>query len=176
MKPTSMRLLAVIAFVGLVCALSVGSITLTVSGALMPVRASAPAAVTVMCLALLWWTIIVRRRLVHIARAKHEATTAAHGVPSKPFVMRDKPLEPIVAARTVALAFAASRAGAYVVGWYAGVSVGYFGHLAADDVRLRLAYAGATVISATALVVVAVWLERSCKLPPPPSSVEASPA
>ena len=176
MKPTRKRTLLWIGLIGAICALTVSRVFLATSGALMPVRPATPIATGVMCMALFWWTLIVRRRLLHIARAKHDAAMRAKGAQPTPFVMEDKPLDPIVAARTVALAFAASRAGAYVCGWYAGVSLSFIGHLESDDVRLRLLYAIASTLLALALVAIALWLERSCKLPTPPAGAEASPA
>lgn len=176
MSPTRKRTLAWIGIIGVVCALTVSRMFLATSGSLMPVRPATPIAVGVMCMALFWWTLIVRRRLLHIARAKHEAALRASGLKGAAFVMREKPLDPIVAARTVALAFAASRAGAYVCGWYAGVSLSFLGHLGSDDVRLRFVYGMASVLLSLALVAIALWLERSCKLPTPPAGAEASPA
>ncbi len=171
MKPTTTRLLATLAAVGLACAVTLGRLMIATSGTLMPVSAGAPVALAVMAAALLWWTLIVRRRLVHVARARHEK--AGSGTT---FVMRERPLPPIVAARTVALAFAGSRAGAYVVGWYAGIAITFLGHLDADDVRWRLVYAVLSSLLALGVVVIAVWLERSCTLPPQAPDAQASPA
>lgn len=176
MKPTSKRLLAVIALVGGVCSLSLSRILVAAGDSLLEVHASTPAAIAIMTLALLWWTLIVRRRLTHIARARHEAQRKAAGSQAAPFIMREKPLEPIVAARTVALAFASSRAGSYVLGWYVGVAASFLGHLGSADVRVRLGYSVLSAALSFALVAVAVWLERSCQLPPPPPGAEASPA
>lgn len=175
MKPTSKRLLFLIGVVGALSAVSVSRLALATSGTLIAVRPATPIAMAVMCGALTWWTVLVRRRLLHIQRAKHEAQ-ASPGAQTTPFIMRDKPLNPLVAARTVALAFAVSRAGAWVCGWYAGVALSFLGHLGSADVRWRLAYAVTTTVLAAILVVVAVWLERSCKLPPPRPNAEASPA
>lgn len=163
MKPTRKRLLALIAAFGVLCGVTVSRAYLAASTMLLNVRVTTPVILAVMCLALLWWTILVRRRLLHIARAKHEAKA-----PGTAFVMQEKPLEPIVAARTVALAFAASRAGAYLCGYYAGVALTFLSRLDVDEVRWRLAFAVATSVLALLLVVIALWLERSCQLPQPP--------
>ncbi len=176
MNPTRKRTLVWIGLIGIVCALTVSRLFLATSGSLMPVRPVTPIAIGVMCMALFWWTLIVRRRLLHIARAKHEAAMRASGLKGAAFVMREKPLDPIIAARTVALAFAASRAGAYVCGWYVGVTLSFIGHLEGDDVRLRFVYAIVAALLSLTLVVIALWLERSCQLPTPPTGAEASPA
>ena len=176
MKPTRKRFLVYIGVIGLLCGVSMARVVLATSGTLMPVRPAAPLATGVMAIALLWWTIIVRSRLIHIARARHDAEQKAKGGPAAPFIMTERPLEPLVAARTLALAFAMSRAGAYVCGWYAGVALSFSGHLGSDDVRWRLLYAVMTSVFSLLLVVIAIWLERSCKLPPTAPGVEASPA
>lgn len=170
MTPTRKRLLLLIAVLGLLCGLTVSRLYLATTTMLINVRATTPVVTAVMCAALLWWTILVRRRLVHVQRALHEARKDG-----APFVMRDRPLEPVVAARTLALAFAASRAGSYVCGFYLGISLIFLGHWDVTDARLRCFLALATAVFALLLVVVALWLERSCKLPrpPTPSGVDA---
>lgn len=170
MTPTRKRLLLLIAVLGLLCGLTASRLYLAMTTMLITIRATTPVVTGVMCAALLWWTILVRRRLLHIQRALHEARKDG-----TPFVMRDKPLEPIVAARTLALAFAASRAGAYVAGFYLGLTLVFLGHWEVADARLRFAFALLTAVFALLLVAVALWLERSCKLPrpPAPSGVDA---
>ena len=170
MTPTRKRLLLGIALIGVLCGVTSARAYLALTTMLLAVRITTPAAIAIMCSALLWWTLLVRRRLLHIARAKHEAAKTG-----MPFRMEERPLEPIVAARTVALAFAASRVGAYVGGFYLGVGLMYVSHLDVVDVRWSMAYAIATTLFAFLLVVVALWLERSCKLPKPPVSSAADP-
>jgi len=162
--PTRKRLLAAIAGIAVLCGITAARAYLSFTTMFLSVRVTTPVAMAVMCLALLWWTLLVRRRLLHIARAKHEAAKTG-----TQFRMQEKPLEPIVAARTVALAFASSRVGAYVCGFYLGVALTYLGHLTVIDVRWSLGLALATALFAFLLVVVALWLERSCQLPGPPA-------
>lgn len=164
MKPTRKRLLFTIAVVGLLCGVTAARVYLAVTTMLLTVRITTPVAMAIMCSALLWWTLLVRRRLLHIARAKHEAANSG-----TPFRMQERPLEPLLAARTVALAFAASRVGSYVCGFYAGVAVTLLGHLDVVDVRWSFGMAVATVVVCAMLIWVALWLERSCKLPRPPA-------
>ena len=164
MTPTRKRLLLLIGVLGLLCGLTASRLYLAMTTVLITVRPSAPVVTAIMCAALLWWTILVRRRLVHVQRALHEARKDG-----LPFVMRDRPLEPVVAARTLALAFAASRAGAYVCGFYLGLSIIFAGHWDVPDARVRGFLALGTGVFAFILVVVALWLERSCKLPRPPA-------
>lgn len=163
MTPTRKRLLFAMAALGLLCGVTAARAYLALTTMLLAVRVTTPVAMAIMSAALLWWTLLVRRRLLHIARAKHVAANTG-----LPFRMEATPLEPIVAARTLALAFAASRVGSYVCGFYLGVSLTYLGRLEVAEVRWSLALALATSLFSFLLVVVALWLERSCKLPKPP--------
>lgn len=163
MNPTRMRLLFAIVVAGLLCGVTAARVYLAVTTMLLTVRITTPVAMGIMCSALLWWTLLVRRRLLHVARAKHEAANSG-----TPFRMEERPLEPLLAARTVALAFAASRVGSYVCGFYVGVAITLFGHFEVMDVRWSFAMAVATAVICLVLVAVALWLERSCKLPKPP--------
>ncbi len=171
MKPTSKRFLAFLWIIGVTLGLSTARAYYASMDRLLQLRIATPMFVAAMCLALLWWTLIVRKRLLHLQRQRH---AAAH--PGQPFMATAKPLEPMTAAITVALAFASSRAGALASGIYLGIGGSYLPHLESDDVRWRLAYAIATAVLALALTAIALWLERTCKLPDPPAGAEASPA
>lgn len=102
----------------------------------------------VLAVALLWWTFGVRRRLS-----------------GKPGV---EPLNPLLAARTVALSMAASRTGALVAGFYAGVAIYFLPNLGIAPGRSRVITATAATLGALALMAVALWLEHICRLPDPP--------
>lgn len=86
-----------------------------------------------------------------------------------------RPMDPIVAARSAALAMAASRIGALVFGLYGGIAVAMIGYLAtASGVRTFWASVVASV-GALALAAAALWLEHICRLPadpgdPPPGT------
>jgi Protein of unknown function (DUF3180) len=79
------------------------------------------------------------------------------------------PVNPLIVARYVVLAKASALAGAIFTGLYGGMLVWLLAagrglsHASAD---LPKAVAG--LLSAVALVVAALWLERSCRVPPPP--------
>lgn len=77
-----------------------------------------------------------------------------------------RPIEPLVAARTAALALAASRTGALVAGFYAGVVVALLPDWSIDPVRTRVITALVTIVAALLVVAAALWLERICRLPP----------
>jgi drug/metabolite transporter (DMT)-like permease len=77
-----------------------------------------------------------------------------------------KPMDPIVAARSAALAMAASRTGAIVAGFYVGVSVSLVPGWGVAYVRERIVIALVTVLFAGLVVAAALWLERVCRVPP----------
>jgi lysylphosphatidylglycerol synthetase-like protein (DUF2156 family) len=86
---------------------------------------------------------------------------------------REKPLDPILAARTLVLAQACAYAGSLLLGWHAGILVDQLMLLAfrpASEVLLQvLAMMGGGLV----MVVVGLVVERFCKLPPEdPEAVE----
>lgn len=79
------------------------------------------------------------------------------------------PVQPLVAARSLALAKASAVVGAVVLGLWLGLLlyvVPRLGTLAAASGDSRTATAG--VVSALGLVASALWLEYSCRTPTPP--------
>ncbi len=171
MSRTRKRLLLVVAGIGLVLGLSLERAYLGATGIVLPLGAGTPAAVGVLVLALVAWTLALRKRLPHIARAQHEAKR-----PGTPFVFRERPVDPVVASRSVALAFAASRAGALLVGIYVGIAIMFVGHWHSGDIVRRFAFALLAALLALVLIVVALWLERSCRLPDPPAGAQPAAA
>ena len=83
------------------------------------------------------------------------------------------PVDPIVAARQLALAKASAIVGALMVGAWAGLLVYALNQLdylaAADNDAIT---AGIGVGSAAALVAGALWLEYCCRTPKPPDEAE----
>jgi hypothetical protein len=103
----------------------------------------------VLALALVLWTRGTRARL-----SRKPGTT---------------PMDPIVAARSAALAMAGSRTGVVVAGFYLGVAVALSGGWDVPYVRELVLLALATVLASAAVVAASLWLERVCRLPPDPS-------
>lgn len=164
MKPTRKRDLALLALFAIFAGATVERAYLSATGKIVPLSVWTPGAVLMMTVALLAWALHVRRRFMHLARARHEKQA-----PGTPFVMKEQPLHPLVAARTVALAFAASRAGALLSGLYAGIAFLLLRHWGTPDVEWRFALAIVTSVLSAVLIVIALWLERMCKLPDPPT-------
>lgn len=169
MKPTRKRNLVLLSAVALLFGITIERLYLSVTGLVIPVSPWTPAAVLCMVITLIIWALTVRRRLLHLARARHEQRS-----PGTPFVMQEPPLEPMVAARTVALAFAASRAGALLVGLYAGIALLLLRHWGSGDIQARFWFSVVTVVLSLGMVIVALWLERMCSLPDPPAGAQTS--
>jgi hypothetical protein len=145
MTPTRIRLLAGLAVIA--AAVGWGAATLVEgrTGRVIPVPWLAGATMWFLALALLIWTVLSRPRLQR-----------------KP---GSRPLPPLVAARTAALAMAASRTGSLVAGFYAGIAIGTLPSRMTEAGSVSVAAALITTLGSLALVASALWLERKCRLP-----------
>lgn len=113
-----------------------------------------PVAMTLLAISLLVWTLMFRQRLQPSQVARR--------------------IDPIVAARTAALALAASRVGSLSAGFYFGVLLTNAMDLNFAPAAHRVMLCAVTVVASVVTVVVALWLERMCRLPEPPASAETS--
>lgn len=146
MSPTRIRLLVVLGLLGAAVGWGAFRVVEAVDGTYLPVPWLAPATLWVLAGALLVWGLLSRPRLLR--RPGH------------------RPMPPLVAARTAALAMAASRTGALVAGVYLGIGVAVLPLAGASPAGAEVAWAsGAAVLGALALVLAALWLERMCRLP-----------
>lgn len=145
MGPTRVRLLVLLAVIAAAVGWSIVELMQGQSGRVLPVPWLAAVTMWVFALGLLAWTVVVRPRLLH--RPGHRR------------------LDPMVAARTAALAMAASRTGALVLGAYAGIGLGAFSARHTPAGQQSLLASLATVVGALAVIVIALWLERLCRLP-----------
>jgi hypothetical protein len=146
MTPTRPRLLA--ALVVLSAAVGWGVVRLVDAyfNRSLPVPWTAALVMLVLAIALALWARGTRARL-----ARRPGT---------------KPMDPIVAARSAALAMAASRTGSIVAGFYLGVSVGLLPDWSVAYVRERVLVSVVTVLLAALVVAAGLWLERVCRVPP----------
>jgi hypothetical protein len=149
MTRTRPRLLLVLVVVGAVVGWSLTRLVDAFAGRSLPVPWTAPVVMAVLALALVLWTRGTRARL-----SRKPGTT---------------PMDPIVAARSAALAMAGSRTGVVVAGFYLGVAVALSGGWDVPYVRELVLLALATVLASAAVVAASLWLERVCRLPPDPS-------
>jgi hypothetical protein len=152
MTPTRPRLLVVLAVVGGVVGWVLTRLVDAYAGRSLPVPWTAPVVMALLALALVLWTRGTRARL-----ERRPGT---------------KPMEPLVAARSAALAMAGSRTGSVVAGFYLGVAVALSGSWDVPYVRELVLLALATVLASGAVVAASLWLERVCRLPPDASDVE----
>lgn len=145
MTPTRVRLLLALAVIA--AAVGWGSVVMVEgrTGRMIPVPWGAPLTIWLFAIALLGWTLLARPRLLR--RAGH------------------RPMSPFVAARTAALAMAASRTGSLVLGFYAGLAIAAIPYRTSPAGVASLWAAAITVMGALAMTVTAMWLERMCRLP-----------
>lgn len=146
MKPTRTRLLVAIAVVLAAVGWGVTRLVDAFAGRSLPVPWTAPAVMVVLAIALALWARGTRDRL-----ARKPGT---------------KPMEPLVAARSAALAMAASRTGAVVAGFYVGVAIALAPMWEVAYVRERVIVSLVAVVGAVLVVLAALWLERVCRIPP----------
>lgn len=145
MSPTRVRVLLVLAAIAAVLGYAAVTIVAGQSGRVLQVPWLAAATLWVFALALLFWALFSRPRLQRKPGAK--------------------PMPPLMAARTAALAMAASRAGSLVAGFYAGVALASLAYRETPaGVSTMWASAGSAV-GALALAAAALWLEYLCRLP-----------
>ena len=145
MVPTRIRTLVALAAVAGAVGWGLVQVVDAWAGRLLPVPWLAAAAMWLLAGATLYWTVSSRPRL--------------QGRPGA------KPLPPVVAARTAALAMAASRGGALVGGFYAGVAVAMIASVGTSTGASTFWSATFASLGALALVAAALWLEHVCRLP-----------
>jgi ABC-type thiamin/hydroxymethylpyrimidine transport system permease subunit len=148
MQPTRTRLLVGIAVVTAAIGWGVVQIVDAWFGRLVPVPWLAAGSMWLLAGAVAYWAFTSRPRL--------------QGRPGA------KPMPPLVAARTAALAMAASRIGALVMGFYAGIAAGMAPNLATPSGLQIFWAASAAALGGLALVAAALWLEHLCRLPTGP--------
>ena len=140
-----MRLLLIIAVVGAVLGFGLASLMNGQSGRAVPVPYLAAITLWLLALAVGIWAYLAKPRL-----------RRAPG---------SMPLAPVVAARTAALAMAASRTGALVCGFYLGRGLGTLPDIATPAGSSTVLAAGGASVGAALLVAAALWLEHLCRLP-----------
>jgi hypothetical protein len=154
MRPTRIRDLLLIAIFAAALGWALVRLTDSIMDRYPPVPWLAPATLALFGLALLLWTLGVRGRLLNRPGTK--------------------PLPPLLAARTAALALAASRTGALVAGGYLGGAMAFSSQWQNPAARSHGINALLSVGAAIAITVVALWLERICRLPEDPTSAIAA--
>ena len=145
MRPTRVRVLVALAAVAAAAGWGVLQVVTGQSGRVLPVPWLAAVTIWVLALAVTIWAALSRPRLQRKPGAR--------------------PMPWLVAARTAALAMAASRTGALVAGFYLGVALGCFPARITPAGADALWAAVVTTLGALGLVVAVLWLEWMCRLP-----------
>ena len=151
LSPTSPKLLLSVAVLAAAAGWGLSSLWELLTGRYLPVPWTTALALWLLAAALLFWALMVRPRLRHDPGSR--------------------PLDPLVAARTAALAMAASRTGALVGGVYFGIAVAFASRWGQEAGRERVVTAAVAVLASLAVVAVGLWLERMCRLPDEPDRV-----
>lgn len=168
MIPTRPGLLAALALSAAVVGWCVVGLVNALAGISLPVPRSAPTALAVIALSLFIWALLLRPRLLPQLNQR-SVQGSGQRVSQKASI---RPVSPFVAARTAALAMAASRTGALVGGFYLGVAVAFLPSWSVEAPRERVVVAVAAVVASVLLVAAALWLERICRLPDQPEGAE----
>jgi hypothetical protein len=156
MEPTRVRLLVALAVLAAAVGWAAVKLVDAFANRTLPVPWTMAVAMAMLALALALWARGTRARLSGRAGTK--------------------PMDPIVAARTAALALAGSRTGAIVAGFYVGVGIGLVPDWSVPTVRDRIITALVTVVCAVLVILAALWLERICRIPPDDAPSDASDA
>jgi len=143
---TRPRLLLVVALVAGVLGWAVTSLVDRFADRTLPVPVTVPLLLVLLAIALVVWTRGTRARL-----ERRPGT---------------RPMPPLVAARSAALALAASRTGATVGGFYLGVALTLSSSWGIDYVRTVIVISLVSVVAALGVMLAGLWLERVCRIPP----------
>lgn len=154
--PTRIRTLVIVGVIAAVSGWALTRIVDSITGRSISVPWLASTSMWTLAAGLAIWTLLARPRL-----PRRDKTT---GRPTRP----SNPLPPLVAARTVALAMAASRVGAVVLGFYLGVVIGGIPKLSTEAGHASVVGGAVTAGAALVFTVIAIWLERLCRLPNDP--------
>ena len=149
MGTTRIRLLVALAAIAGVLGYAVVTIVVGQSGRVIQVPWLAAATLWILGLAMAMWALLSRPRLQGHKGAKSGSTR----------------MPPLMAARTAALAMAASRVGSLVAGFYAGVALASLPHRDTPAGMTTTWASAASALGALALVAAALWLEYMCRLP-----------
>lgn len=147
MKNTTISTLILTLLIGASLGYFGSSIYENITSQLIFIHLNTALAVLLLDIAILFWGINFRNRLV----SKYSRI----------------PVGPLVAARTTALALAASRTGALLTGFYLAVSIFFITSLANQTSSQRLTNALISAFVAIWLMFLGVWLEQICRIKQP---------
>jgi hypothetical protein len=152
MKPTTFRNVLSFIFVAAIVGSLIPSIYENITSTYIPVSTNTVIALLLLNLALLYWIVIFKNRLKD-ARDKNQD-----------ILKRKSPPHPLVAARTVALAFAGSRAASLILGFYLGAILNFLPNLDLSPIKSRISVALAIIALSAVLLALSLWLEKICRI------------
>jgi hypothetical protein len=152
MKPTTFRNVLSFIFVAAIVGSLIPSIYENITSTYIPVSINTVIALLLLNLALLYWIVIFKNRLKD-ARDKNQY-----------ILKRKSPPHPLVAARTVALAFAGSRAASLILGFYLGAILNFLPNLDLSPIKSRISVSLAIIALSAVLLALSLWLEKICRI------------
>jgi len=152
LKPTTFKNILSFIFVASIVGYFLSSIYENLTATFFPLSTNTIIALFILNIALLYWIIIFRSRLRN-AREK-----------SQDLSRRKFPPHPLVSARTVALAFAGSRAGSLILGFYLGIVIEFLPKFELSPIKQRLGIALGIIALSAALIGLSLWLEKICRI------------
>ena len=152
MKPTTFRNVLSFIFVAAIVGSLIPSIYENITSTYIPVSTNTVIALLLLNLALLYWIVIFKNRLKD-ARDKNQD-----------ILKRKSPPHPLVAARTVALAFAGSRAASLILGFYLGAILNFLPNLDLSPIKSRISVSLAIIALSAVLLGLSLWLEKICRI------------
>lgn len=145
LAPTSIRLLVVLAVIAGATGWALFTLVLGQTGRVVAAPWLSAGTLWLLAGALALWAWTSRPRLLRLPGAR--------------------PMPPLVAARTAALAMAASRTGALVTGGYLGLGLAAVSERSVPTGQQTMFVSFTSAAGAVALTAVALWLEHLCRLP-----------
>ena len=85
-------------------------------------------------------------------------------------------LDPLLAARSAALAMSASRVGALALGFYFGIFIDNLVFSDSPAAKERALISGLTAVASLVTAIIGLWLEHICRIPKPPAEPNAVPS
>jgi hypothetical protein len=160
--PTRWIPLAVLIAIGLAVGWVLVDVVEHFAGRVLGVPWLAAAALWVLAIALLSWTLLSRGRIGPSPQGERRLAPIEDGRGGQ--ATPESPMPPLVAARTAALALAASRTGALIGGFYLGITLRLLPVVGTPSGSASAAAAIASVIACSVMVGSALWLERMCRI------------
>jgi uncharacterized membrane protein len=152
MKPTTTINLITFSLLPLIIGYFIPNTYENLTGTYFPVSINTAIALVILNFALLYWILIFRNRI--------NSGKDINKNPSE----RKLPPHPLVAARTVALSFAGSRAGIVILGFYLGVTINFLPKLNLNPIWTRVMVTIFIMVLSIILIALSLWLEKICRI------------